>query len=748
MSSETSSKQIIEGEVKRVIPFDSGYAIVKVIANKNEMTLVGDLAMLKEGMNIRAVCTPTNHAKFGLQYKVVEIEENNFGSEDALVSYLSSKSFKGIGVAFAKQIVNHFGMNTLDALDQNPEAVYTVPGISSAKAKALVDCWQSERGTHRALSQLMQMGMTLNMAMKAYKFYSYDAIEIIRKNPYSLTEIVGIGFLKADEIALKHGYGRNSNERILSAIRYSLEQSQMSGHCFLKMDEITKQVEDLLRGDVNALEIHETIMTMIGTVGKDGMQVDNNRLYLSSLLSSERDCAKRLANMLKYPGKKFYESIEDLRRDLNALGITDDFTFAPEQEQALMNCMNHRVSIITGGPGSGKSTITKALCQLFDHKHIRYLLCSPTGKAAKRLTECVGGTVMGTDQASFALREKRTAKTIHRTLEYQPKEKSFYYGLGNPLETNCVIVDETSMLDIFLFRSLLQAMQQDQRLVLIGDANQLPSVGAGNVLRDLIASEIVPTTTLKRIFRQAQGSFITEVAHDILKGTIPALPEPRIAKGKNCMFVSAPEIADVKDIVMHMVMKELPKINIKPDDIQILTPMREKGLGVSDFNPLLQEALNPPAVQKTEYNAGIGRIFRVGDRVMQTRNNRDKGVFNGEQGKIVGIDRISDPAIISVEFPDIEEPIPYDQSELDELMHSWASTVHRSQGSEYPVVIMIAHPSQYMMLQRNLFYTGLTRAKKLCIVVGTERAVERAVSNTRETARNTTLGQMLKEMTR
>ena len=1089
--------EVIEGEITKVIPFDSGHAIVFLQNKKYEATLTGDLAMLKEGMSVRAVCTRTNHAKYGLQFKVTEIEESQFGTTDAIITYLSSNAFNGIGVSFARQVVEHFGLETLQTLDDNPEAVFDIPNVSQAKAQALVECWSTERALHRAMTELMTLGLSLNQAMKANKHFGSAATSTIRQEPYRLTEISGIGFKRADEVALKIGTSRKSKGRLIAAVKYVLDESARSGHCYLSMQELVEGtngkddgVVGLLRPDVSGIDVQTAVKDVAGAGGGAGIRYEQGRVYLASLYNNERFCAKKLTSMLANPRPPIYANIEALRAELDSLGVTSEFTLAPEQEQGLMNAMNSRVAVITGGPGCGKAlsddtliptpignktmgslvvgdvvfgsngspvsilgvypqgkkqlyrvlfddqtsvecsedhlwsfqtkhdrrrgntrtvlttaeaikkleggprekllylpllsnpasygeatpvsidpyllgvilgdgsittsslritntdsdilnevskslpagvacirdgvldsyrlttgksnntlnhnplrkslddlglmgvgsygkfipeiyltatvkdrtellkglmdsdgtvskngygfsyssvserlakdvqrlaqslgykvtlrlkkgtykkqahiswrvtlvasgdtklfrcsrkslaqrsrtkyqpvrtvvsikptrignctciqvdasdklfcandfivthntTITKALCQLMDAHRIQYRLCSPTGRAAKRLTECVGGTLVATDE-NPSPNPNRIASTIHRLLEYVPQEGGFNFNLNNPLVTDCVIADESSMIDIKLFYDLVSAMEDDDRLVLVGDANQLPSVGPGNVLRDIIASGAVPTVKLQRVFRQAEGSFITEVAHDILHGTVPQIPVPSKSKGKNCMFAGATEIEDLKEIILEFVSRILPSKGFKPSDIQVLTPMRERGLGINDLNPILQAAINPPAPQKTEFNAGIGRTFRVGDRVMQTKNNYDKGVFNGEQGEVVGIDRASDPVTIGVKFPDIEDAVIYEQSELDELLHAYAITVHRSQGSEFPVALVVVHPSHSIMLQRNLFYTALTRAKKLAIVVGTDGAVKRAVDNATEQARNTTLKQLLK----
>ena len=429
--------------------------------------------------------------------------------------------------------------------------------------------------------------------------------------------------------------------------------------------------------------------------------------------------------MLSYRTEPLYPTLEKLKERLATLDL--GIALAPEQEEAIFTVMNSRVAIITGGPGTGKSTALKCLVAIFDHHNMHYELCAPTGRAAKRITETT----------------QKPARTIHRLLETS-QEGGFNYKQGNPLMTNVVVVDETSMVDVMLMRHLLDAMEKNQRLILVGDADQLPSVGPGSVLRDLIASEKVPTVKLERIFRQDKGSAIIVAAHDVLHGTMPHLPTPKNRKGGNCMFVGAGDQAELIQHILFLVGTALPNFGVPSSDIQVLTPMRERGLGINDLNPELQRILNPPSSDKEEVQTGA-RIFRVGDRVMQTSNDYKKGVFNGDMGVIAGITRISDASVMHIQYPDMENTIPYTASEWDALLHGYCITCHKAQGSEYPAVILICHPSQANMLQRNWLYTGMTRAKKWLIIAGTEDGVAMAVNNTKERQRNTMLRQRVQD---
>lgn len=728
---ETTTKQnnVIKGEIVKMRCFDGGYTILNVIPDKDSpiqststwgATLVGNMPKFAEGMIISATVEPVEHAKYGLQYKMLEIQESGFNKAEALIDFLSSKLFNGIGPILAKKIVDKFGLDTLEILDDNPERILDVEGMSRSKCDKFIEQWKEQRAAHQALAQLVTMGMTMGMAMKAYSHFESSVVEIVKENPYSLIEIPSIGFHKADDIAIKMGVKRNSQYRVMAAISYLLDTIMWSvGHCYLTELVLVSKTLELLNNDVVQKEVRACLQTMESNLT---IITEENRIYLSHVYMAEKSVAETLKKMLEYSDKKIYSSIDEMKIDMQQFNIMQNIKLADEQYDAIYTAVNSRVCIITGGPGTGKSTLTKAICGLLDAKKISYKLCAPTGRAAKRLSEAT----------------LNTAETIHRMLGF--KNGAFEHDSTNPLMADCGLVDEVSMVDILLFRNLIDALDYDCRLIMVGDADQLPSVGPGNVLHDLIDSGIIPVVRLKTIFRQSKGSAIVDVAHQILHGEVPVLASPAKSGGKNCMLVTADDPAMLIEHVSALISTHLPKANIKHSDIQLLTPMRERGLGVNDFNPVMQQLINPPSPTKNEINANF-RTLRVGDRVMHIHNDYKKEVFNGDIGLIAAItkDDSGSGSMIFVQYPDKDSLVPYDQSDWDDIVLAYASTVHKSQGGEYPVVILVLHPSQSIMLQRNLFYTGLTRARRLCIIVGTEDAIKTAVHNNKIQKRNTTL---------
>lgn len=721
--------QELTGEVISQKTFDNGYAILRVEIDKgNVATLVGDMPEFACGVMVSASAEKTEHPKYGVQYKVKDIKEKGFSSIEGVVNYLSGPSFDGIGKSYARMIADHFGSDALNVLDQNISKIYEVPGLPQARAQSIEQQWSVNRSAHKLISSLIKYNVNINMAMKIHNHFEEVALEVVEKSPYRLTEVYGIGFQKADDIALKVGVVKDSPDRVEAAVRFVMENSLMQGgHCYLDHHTIGEQATYLLQGDANLNHILAAIKSLNS---KNILKIEDQKIYLSSVYECEKIVAEIVSDLMNYRGKTYYNNFEELNRDLAAVGL-GDFQFSDEQRNAIMSALNNRVFIITGGPGSGKTTITRAICRLMDYHKIKFNLCSPTGRASKRLME---STLF-------------EAKTIHRLLKVS-NDGGFEFNEDNPLQTDCVICDETSMVDILLFKNLLSALESNDRLILIGDVDQLPSVGPGNVLKDLINSDKIPYVRLNKVFRQDAKSAIVLAAHDVINGRMPELVLPSKSNGKNFMFAGSEKIDDVINILKHLVQKTLPSVkinekNLTVDDIQILTPMREKGLGVNDINPKLQEVLNPSSPSKEEINAGMlsggPKIFRVGDRVMQIKNDYEKNVFNGDMGKIVGINKTTSPYQIGVKFSDLNDVVIYKQHELDDLQHAWCITVHKSQGGEFPAVIILAHDSQQSMLQRNLFYTGITRAKKICIVVGTTNAVRSAVNNIREAKRNTSL---------
>ncbi len=720
----------ITGEIKRARRVnEDGFTILTVQVSKGkEATLVGVMPPFTAGMLIKARGQRTYHQTWGEQYKVTEITEEGFSNDDALVNYLAGPDFPGIGGAIARAIVRAFGDKTMDVLDNDPDQLEDVMGLSPQKRENFKQAWAEKRSVHRTIAQLMSCGFTVQMATKVNDHFNGEAIKIIQENPYRLTEVHGIGFQKADTIALKSGVPRNSQFRVEYAVKFALESTLSNGHCYCLYHALCEQTVDLLQNDVNTEAVSLSIREW---EKKNVMKVEDNRVYLVTLWMAEQDVARIVHELMRYRRAPLYSDIETLRQKIESLGASDGLVLAPKQEEALLAALSSNVCVVTGGPGTGKTTATRALCALFDHHKLDMSLCSPTGQAADRLMAAT----------------TKPAATIHRLLGYTPGGE-FEFRAGNPLPTDVVLVDEFSMVDIQLFRHLLAAMENNDRLIIIGDANQLPSVGPGNVLNDLIQSGVIPIVRLETIFRQAAGSAIITAAHDILRGEIPHLPKPSERKGSNCMGVIEENPQKLIEHIVTLVTKVLPKSGLLLDDIQVISPMREKGLGINDLNPVLQAALNPPSPEKEEVRHGF-RVFRTGDRVMHLRNDYKKEVFNGNVGKIIRINKVGENSTIFVLYKgrktqtDENDPVAYQVGELDDLQHCFCSTVHKVQGAEYPCVILLCHNVHGNMLQRKLLYTGLTRAKQFCIVGGTMAAVERAVNNTAEFKRNTTLKQIL-----
>lgn len=738
----SQSEIILEGVIKSVRRFDSGWAIVRLEPKTkgkraDEQTIVGDIAFLSEGMSIRAHVIETEHPKYGLQYKAVEVHESGFANIEGLVNYLASKSFHGIGKVYGANIVSHFqakvqnpndAQEILEKIDQDPREILQAKGVPVGVASKMSEIWDEARQKDKNIAEVMSIGLSHKLAMKVIDHFNpHNALDIIKANYYELTKVPTIGFVTADEIALRNGVARNSDTRISAAITYIVDQAQVNGHCYLLLQKVGQEVVKLIGSDCSLLKIGECAKSL---ATKGEIVIRDSKVYLTSIWYAEQYVAQKLKDMLASNSTRFVNDRDEFERILEPIAAKHNIQFADRQKDALYEMLASKVSIITGGPGTGKTTITRCAIELFQHFGIEFALCSPTGMAAERLA-----------QATL-----QPAKTIHRLLEYDPKIGGFTRSEHNPLDADCVIVDETSMVDLMLFRSLIGAVPEDSKLIMIGDADQLPSVGAGNILRDLIASKVIPVVRLDVIFRQDKGSEITLAAWDILHGNMPELPSPRESKGRNCMFVSAEDPDVLKSHLSFLVTKTLtsPSLGFNWEQIQILTPMRGKGLGVEDLNPMLQNLLNPASDEKTEIMDNF-RIFRVGDRVMQTRNDYDKNVFNGFIGKIAGITRTNDSVSLFVKFQSRDDYVEYVDDDRDDLSLAYAQTIHKAQGGEYPAVIMVIHPSQYVMLKRNLLYTGLTRARKLCVIIGTEHALETAVANNEEVKRNTTLKQLLQD---
>lgn len=683
------------------------------------------MPQISVGMSLQANGHFTNHPSYGYQFKITEITQSGFAGRNGLIQYIAGEDFRNVGEVTATAIVDHFGGDVLQRLDDDPYCVMEVPGVPLSRLKQVANSWSESRSKHRELLALISMGLSPRAATAVINHFGEGLAEqAVKSNFYRLTEVRGFGFARADEIALKNGVPRNSPARATAAVAHALSEAEASGHCFLPVSELEAFALKLL-GEEDMPRPMPSILQELKTTNR--VVIEEGRVYSAGLYAAEVSLASRLHQIASYAsGLKPYANTEELNADLAKAGLSD-VTYAPKQLEAIMTAFCSRVCIITGGPGTGKTTVTKAICRLLATKGIELSLCAPTGRAAKRLTEATG----------------RPAKTIHMLLGVQMDE--FMHNAANPLQVDGVLVDESSMLDVRLAENLVEALEPSDRLIFIGDADQLPSVGAGNVLRDLIASKTIPTVRLDQIFRQEEGNTIIEVAHQVLHGEEPDLPTPSKRGNKNCVIVQAPTREKVHEYLELLLSRELPKVGYSSEIVQVLTPMRKRELGVNDLNPRLQALLNPPSESKRVLIDG-DTTFREGDRVMQIKNNYklgEEGVFNGDMGRVTRIHTANGQQLMEVTYPDMRKPVEYTSSEFAELQLAYASTIHKAQGSEYRAVILIMHPSHNVMLQRNLLYTGLTRAKDLCIIMGTSGAVASAVANNQEIRRNTTLRQRM-----
>lgn len=716
------------GTVKKVTfqNEENGYTIaqLKPDGSSEALTIVGTMPGLSIGENIRVRGRWHRHEKFGLQLQVESYERVLPVTREGIEKYLATSSIKGLGPATAKKIVGHFGLDTLEILDRTPERLAEVEGIGQVKADKIARGYREVSGVQSVMVYLGARGVTPALAAKIHKRYGAEAIEVLQQDPYRLVEEVpGIGFKTADKLAQQLGLPPLSPGRLRVGLKHVLRQAADDGHVYLPARELLQKAAGLL-GDESIPLLPEILQKLVSlrTGGVIVEEADGEHLvYLAGYYFAEKRAAEKIRQMTAAP------QAEESAPDLSLLDrVTEDtgLTLAPLQRKAVEAVLTERVVVITGGPGTGKTTTVKAMLAALQADGITPVLAAPTGRAAKRMQESTG----------------MPAKTLHRLLEYANVEGE---GLGfqrnedNRLEGSVFIIDEASMIDLLLFFQLLRALPDDARLVLVGDIDQLPSVGAGRVLQDVIESGAVTVVRLETIFRQAQESLIVKNAHRINHGQ-----RPEVSKQGDFFFIEEGRPDQLTALIADLAARRLPNfLNADAtEDIQILVPMRKGTVGVDALNGVLQAALNPPGhdsqtgAAKGELSHA-GRLFRTGDKVMQIRNNYQKEVYNGDVGRILSLDPEEGEA--TVLFPDLDEPRPvtYSGSELEELVLAYAVTVHKSQGSEYPCVILPLVMQHRVMLQRNLFYTGVTRAKRLVVLVGTQEALRAALQSGEERVR-------------
>lgn len=700
---------------------ENGFTVAKLKEPKKRdvTTIVGYFAALQPGETIRCMGEWKHNASHGIQFDVKEFHSEAPSDLIGIQKYLESGLIKGIGNVYAGRIIEKFGVDTLRIIDEDPEQLQEIAGIGKRRVELIKTCWNQQKSIRSVMIFLQQFGISPLYAQKIYKTYGEACIEKVNENPYRLAQdIIGIGFKSADVIASKMGVEKDSKARVEAGIEYILSELAGDGHICFPEKELLEKIQaildvpqELIKTSIEQL-LHEKRVVKTTLSDEEGAEAF---IWLKIYYMCEQGIAReieRLSLTLSF--------LREIATDKALIWVQDQLKIelAPNQALAVAQALKEKVQVITGGPGTGKSTITKAILTISEKLTDKILLAAPTGRAAKRMHEITG----------------KTAKTIHSLLEWSFTSGGFKRNRDNPLDCDLIIIDEASMIDTMLMYSLLKAIPSHARVIFVGDINQLPSVGPGNVLKDLIASCKVPVCQLKEIFRQAKDSKIITNAHLINQGIFPDLQS---GYKSDFFFMKAEEPEEVMKTIIELIKTRLPKrYRLHPiDDIQVLTPMKRGPIGTEKLNLILQEKLNPSDNALFQY----GRRYQAGDKVMQVRNNYNKEVFNGDVGRIFRIDRNEQEIVVNYDG----RFIAYDYSELDELVLAYAVSVHKYQGSECPCIIMPVHTSHFMMLHRNLLYTGVTRGKKLVILVGTGKALHIAVQNDEVKQRHTGLQQAL-----
>lgn len=733
-----------EGYVEKIVyrNEENGYTVLSLSQEEDEITCVGIFPVISEGEYIEVTGSVTEHAIYGEQVKAESYQVKE--PEDALSMerYLGSGAIKGIGSALAARITKKFKMDTFRIIEEEPERLAEVKGISEKKAREIALQFEEKREMRSAMMFLQQYGISNNMAVKIYQEYGPRVYAVLRDNPYRLAEdISGIGFKLADEIAVKAGISPDSDFRIKAGLLYMLSQASMAGHIYIPEELLLRKTAQMLLVEPENMKRHMDELSLdkrIVVKEKDGERI----VYSSTLYYMEMNCARMLLDL----NTRYETGEEQLLRRIETLERAEGIELDDMQRMAVMEGVKNGLLVITGGPGTGKTTTINTLIRLFESEGMDILLAAPTGRAAKRMSETTG----------------HEAQTIHRLLELKasPEEKeassmAFERNEQNPLETDVVIVDEMSMVDIYLLHALLKAVLVGTRLILVGDVNQLPSVGPGNVLKDIIDSHCFNVVKLSKIFRQAAESDIIVNAHKINRGEAISLDN----KSKDFFMLQRDNVNVIIRVLISLVKEKMPKyVHADMTDIQVLTPMRKGELGVERLNKILQEYLNPPSEEKREKEFAHG-LFREGDKVMQTKNNYQlewtvknrfgitadtgTGVFNGDTGIIKEINSFAE--LVTVEFEEGRQ-VEYRYGEMDELELAYAMTVHKAQGSEYPAVVMPILTGPAMLFNRNILYTAVTRAKSCVTLVGSGDMVRHMIDNVSEQKRYSSLAERIREM--
>ena len=755
MINETSFVGIVK-RVKFHNPLN-GYAILTVeIVDKKEfkdsVTITVNQPKIFEGVTMNFSGDWIKHPKFGKQFKCSSCQEIPPATTEAVIRYLSSGFFPGIGPVTAKKIVRYFGDDALDVFRNNIERLTEVQGINRNKLKVLKENWKNNQEMNNIMLFLQEHMISTVFSVKIYKEYGISSIPTLKNNPYKLaSDISGAGFFMADKLAMSLGFSKDGEERISAGIHYMLTNNQTDGHCYLTKKQIKTRLFKLINIDstqkISAIldkeELEESIVCVVAEKGKDGVE---KRYYSRDVYYDERYVAEKIVRLSK---KIYANNKEELKIELETSLEKSDINLSEEQFESVIGVLSNGLSLLTGGPGVGKTTTVKYIYDMLKSIGKNVLLAAPTGRAAQRMSEVIGSQ----------------SKTIHRLLKWDAGTGNFRKSEKDMLDCDFIILDESSMIDIRLAASFFRAISPNTQILLVGDKDQLPSVGPGNFMSDLIGSNCIQVYNLQKVFRQAEKSQIITSAHSINRGELPdvknPIRNPEIWKdGTDCMFINSSMNKSVKninipystlkygmdslDMIVKLYSEIIPKYIGKKSEIQILTPMNKGSVGTKEINKRIQESINPKTKDKKEIVRG-DRVFREGDRVIQMSNNYDLNVFNGDIGYILKIDAKDSSVLIKYGNKNYSKTVQYERQNIVEIELAYSITIHKSQGSEFEVVIMPALSEHYIMLYRNLIYTGLTRAKKMAVLIGERESLKRGVENVNPNERQTSLKKFLKE---
>ena len=704
---------------------DTGFSVLQVYAADGIYTCVGNAHIAHKGINVTLTGNWTQHKRFGRQFTFENYEITQPTTVNGITQLLESGLIARIGAVRARAIVDKFGLETLKVLDETPEKLSQVPGIGAKTLKKITESWTSQRHIRDLVLFLQEYDISAATANRIYKTYGADSKKRICENPYSLIDdIWGIGFIKADAIAVKLGFDAQSYKRIKAGLTYALQDAAAShGHTYLPKTDLETIAAELLNVDAE-----QVVYTLDYCIGQESFICENGSVYLPYLYRAEKEVAQHLSERVALVGANYARPQNANNKNIATDNEINSFitqyqqktgwTGAPEQLEAVRRAAKNKIFVLTGGPGTGKTTVLQVIVAFFRERGLNVTLAAPTGRAAARM-----GSISGI-----------AARTIHRLLEFRPSAGGFTFmkNAENPIDTDVIILDEVSMIDIMLMKSFLAAVRRDTVLIFVGDSNQLPSVGPGNVLSDLISCPHIPHVQLTRIFRQSAMSRIVTAAHEIINGDVPVFEN---AASDNCFLMIEDDPQKCLDTIVDLVNRRLPaRYNLNPmTDIQVLSPMHKGTLGTVNLNIALQSALN-----KSREKITAGQYtFMLGDRVIQTKNNYDLGVFNGDIGFITAIS--ADGAAITFD----KTPVIYEDRDLDQIIPAYCISIHKSQGSEFRAVVIPVSTQHFIMLQRNLFYTALTRARDLCVFIGSSRALSIAVNNDKALTRNSRLRELI-----